>query len=364
MPENTSSASNRDFVENAIEAAIKIGALAILVSWCYSIIEPFILPVLWAVIIAVAIFPAYEKLSAKLGGRKKMTATLLSLSAIIFLIAPTVMMSDSLIGAAKVISGGLQNGTLAIPPPQISVKAWPLIGESLYDFWNLAATNIEAAVNKVGPQLKGLGSWLLATAAGIGSSVVQFVISIIIAGVFLVTASKGAQAVDAIATRLAGADGPGLAKLSRDTIRSVAQGVLGVALIQAVLAGIGLMVMGVPGAGLWALLVLIIAIVQLPPILILGPIIFYVFSSAETLPAILFTVWSLIVSASDAFLKPMFLGRGMDTPMLVILLGAIGGMVSSGIIGLFVGAIVLALGYTLFIAWLGTGDVEKQVESG
>ena len=129
-------------------------------------------------------------------------------------------------------------------------------------------------------------------------------------------------------------------------MRSVAQGVLCVAFIQAILAGIGLLVMDVPGAGLWALLVLIVAVIQLPPIMI------YVFSVADTLPAVIFTIWGILVSGSDAFLKPLLLGRGLDIPMLVILIGAFGGMMLYGIIGLFIGAVVLAIGYKLFVAWL------------
>ena len=133
-------------------------------------------------------------------------------------------------------------------------------------------------------------------------------------------------------------------------------GVLGVALIQAVLAAIGMGVMGVPGWGLWSIVILVFAIAQLPPILVLGFVIAYVFSVADTTPAVIFAIYSLIVSASDGFLKPLFLGPGMSTPMLVILLGAIGGMLMSGIIGLFVGAIVLALGYELFIKWPDNGE--------
>jgi len=120
----------------------------------------------------------------------------------------------------------------------------------------------------------------------------------------------------------------------------------------------------VPGAGLWALLVLLLAVMQLPPIIILGPVAAWVFSVADTLPAVLFLGWAIIVSASDAFLKPLFLGRGMDIPMLVILIGAIGGMIGSGIIGLFVGAVVLALSYRLFIAWLTQDATEADSKDG
>jgi predicted PurR-regulated permease PerM len=136
------------------------------------------------------------------------------------------------------------------------------------------------------------------------------------------------------------------------TIRSVAQGVLGVAIIQAILAGIGLLAIGVPYAGIWTLLVLLLAIMQVPTILVLGPIMLYVFSVEATLPAVLFMIWGLLVGFSDNVLKPLLLGRGLDVPMLVILMGAIGGMIFSGIIGLFVGAVVLSVGYRLFTAWL------------
>ena len=144
-------------------------------------------------------------------------------------------------------------------------------------------------------------------------------------------------------------------------MRSVAQGVLGVAFIQAILAGIGLLVMDVPGAGLWTLGVLLLAIIQLPTILLLGPIIIYVFSVADTVPAIVFMIWSILVGLSDNILKPMLLGRGVDIPMMIILIGAIGGMMLHGIIGLFIGAVILAIVYKLFIKWLETSGPSTLV---
>jgi predicted PurR-regulated permease PerM len=193
---------------------------------------------------------------------------------------------------------------------------------------------------------------LLSTAAGVGPGLLQFILAILIAVAMLAKAQGAYQFLQALARRIVGARGDDFATLAIATIRSVAQGVLGVALIQAILAGVAMLVMGVPGAGLWALLVLLLAVVQLPPLLILGPVMIYVFASAETVPAVLFMIWGILVNVSDIFLKPMLLGRGVDVPMLVILIGAIGGVMSSGIIGLFVGAVVLALGYKLFIAWL------------
>ena len=358
---NNSSRSDEDkvFHSRTMDAAIRISLLALLVLWCFQIVRPFIMPVLWGAIMAVAIYPLFVKAYAAFGGRQKLTATLITLLALAILIVPTVMLSSSMIESSKTLAADIEAGTLTVPPPSDKVKDWPLIGEKLHSAWSLASTNLEGALGKFKPQVEAVSKWLLSAAAGVGGGILMFVVSIIIAGAFLVYGRSGSQAMESIAGRVMGKKGgKDFVDLAGATIRSVAQGVLGVALIQSILAGIGLLVMGVPYAGVWAALVLLLAIIQLPPLLILGPIVVYVFSVAETVPALIFMVWSMVVSVSDGFLKPLFLGRGMDIPMLVILLGAIGGMVLSGIIGLFVGAVVLAVGYTLFVSWL---DQEQPV---
>jgi predicted PurR-regulated permease PerM len=242
------------------------------------------------------------------------------------------------------------------------VKEWPVIGERLYAFWSLASQNLVAAAQKIGPELKAAGSWALSGVAGAGLGILSFVIAIIISGMLLANADKCTSMAERLAVRIAGEQGADFASIAGGTVRSVAQGVLGVAFIQAVLAGIGLLVMGVPAAGLWALLVMLLAIVQLPALLVLGPIIVYVFSVSSTVPAVIFMIYMILVSLSDSVLKPLLLGRGVELPMLVILIGAIGGMMLSGIVGLFVGAVILALGYKLFVAWLDrdatTGEPE------
>jgi len=191
--------------------------------------------------------------------------------------------------------------------------------------------------------------------------ILGFAVSIIIAGVFMVSAETSYQAFRVVGHRLGGEQGTDFVDLSVATVRSVAKGVLGVAFIQTLLAAIGLIVMDIPAAGIWASIILLLAIMQLPPLLVLAPIAIWVFSTAEPVPATTFLVYALFVGFSDAILKPMLLGRGVKVPMLVILLGAIGGMISSGIIGLFFGAVILALGYELFMSWLyqeeGQGDV-------
>ena len=363
MDSSSTVLSNKEFVSRAVEASIRIGLILLIASWCFMIVGPFILPVLWAIIITVAIHPLFQMIRSRLGGRSKLTATLITLLALALLIIPSVMLSKSLIQSMQYLSSSIQDGSLVITQPPQEVRDWPIIGESLDSIWSLAATNLEDAVVQVAPQLKSVGKGMLSVAAGVGGGILQFVVSIIIMGVLLANVEGGGKFVKKLSARLVGDKGEAFAQLAGDTISSVAKGVLGVAIIQAILAGVGLLVAGVPGAGLWALLVLLLAIIQLPPLLILGPIIAYQFTVVDTTPAVLFMIWSILVSMSDAVLKPLFLGRGMETPMLVILLGAIGGMILSGIIGLFVGAVVLALGYDLFMAWLDQ-DAQPAEEQG
>ena len=353
MSHSSRSEEDKAFHTRTIDAAIRIALLALLVLWCFNIVRPFIMPVLWGAIMAVAIYPLYVKAYTAFGGRQKLTATLITVLALALLITPTVMLSGSMIESSKTLAEQVETGTLVVPPPAESVKEWPLIGEKTYGAWMLASVNLEAALKKFKPQVTAVSKWALSAAAGVGGGILMFIVSIIIAGAFLVVGRSGSAAIETVAGRVMGEKGgTEFVSLAGATIRSVAQGVLGVAVIQSTLAAIGLLVMGVPYAGVWAALILLLAIVQLPPLLILGPIVVYEFTVAETVPAVIFMVWSLLVSVSDGFLKPLFLGRGMEIPMLVILLGAIGGMILSGIIGLFVGAVVLAVGYSLFVVWL------------
>ena len=363
MNSSNQSSDDKFFIGRALEAAIYIGTVVLLIYWCFQIGQPFIQIIVWGIIIAVAIHPGYERLKSALGGRGHLAATLITLFALIVLLVPAAMLSGSLIDTVQEISANLDKGTLSIPPPSESVRSWPAIGEPLYEFWSLASNNLGAALSKMTPQLKKFGIPLLSAAAGTGVGILKFAVSIIIAGVLLANAARGSQVALALATRFTGERGPTIVELASATVRSVALGILGVALIQAILASLGFLVVGVPGAGLWALLVLILAVVQIPTFLILVPIIIYVFSTSSTVAAVVFAIWSILVGISDAFLKPLLMGRGVDVPMLVIFVGAIGGFMASGIIGLFVGAVILALGYKLFSIWLN-GHTQPDGGSG
>ncbi|MBU2870339.1 AI-2E family transporter [Colwellia sp. E2M01] len=343
-----------------IDIAIKLTALAIVMVWCFQIISPFIMIVIWAAIIAVALYPLHSKLSGWLKGNKKFASIIIALLGLSIIAVPSINIASSTFDSAQHIYTEIEAGTLKIPKPNDSIKEWPLVGEKLFLLWYESSQDIQKVIEQHSNQVRALSETFLASAAGIGGGILQFIASLIIATVFMAKSTSLHKGVSKLAHRLMNENGERTINTTIATIRSVATGVLGVAVIQSLLAGVGLMIADIPGAGIWAIIVLILAIAQLPPIIILGPIAAYYFSVADTTPAVTFLIFSIIVSTSDAFLKPLFLGRGMNIPMLVILLGAIGGMLMSGIVGLFVGAIALALGYELMMDWLGqTADEES-----
>jgi predicted PurR-regulated permease PerM len=361
---NSPDNSNNNPTSLAIEIAIRLGVIFLILAWCLQILTPFIGLIAWGAIIAVAIYKPFLKLVDKLGGRKKLAVTLIAVGSIAIVLIPVISLSSSMIESATTIGDQIESGAVRIPPPSESVAEWPVIGKKTHAIWHQASVNLSDLLEKYPDQLTAAGKKLVGAAKGVASGVVQFIISMLIAAAFLSSAEYAGAAMHRIATRLAGDQGESLLTLSTATIRSVAVGVIGIAFIQALLGGLGMMFAGVPAAGLLAIVILVLAIAQLPPILVLLPVIFYVFSVESTTVALVFMVWSILVSMSDAVLKPIFLGRGVDAPMLVILLGAIGGMITSGIVGLFIGAVILALGYNLFQVWLKWGDEDTADAAG
>jgi len=356
--------NKNEIVNLAIEIVVKVVLLGVVLYWALMILKPFIVLVIWAIIIAVTLSPLITKLEKRFDGRRKQIVWGIVLAAVLALLVPTYMISDSLIASSQDVAHQLKEGTLVIPPPSDKVAEWPLVGEKVHAFWSAAATNLGEMLQKYQEPLKAYGGKIASAVGGALGAVIQFVIALIIAAVFLSNSEGSVKVSHAIAKRLIGEKGIEWVQLSALTVRSVVQGILGIALIQSALSLIGMVVMDVPFAALWAFGVLFLAIIQIPAILILGPVIAYVFSYADTTPATIFAVYAVIVGGSDSFLKPLLLGRGVDIPMLVILLGAIGGMILSGIIGLFVGAVVLALAYKLFVTWLEAEVKEELAENG
>ncbi len=336
-------------IQKTINTALRVGFIALLFVVSFLILKPFLGPLLWGIIIAVAMFPLHKKLSKLLGNKSKLSALILVLVGLSIIIVPAVFFTSSTVETLQSISQQLEDGTLSVPPADESVKGWPLIGNTTYEVWDQASEGLDTLITRFEPQLQEYAPKILSAASSIVITIILFVISIIIAGVILVNAKNGEKTAVSIFKTLAGSEGEHFAILAGSTIRSVVQGVLGTAVIQALFIGIGLFTIGFPAAGIICFIVLFVAIIQLPLLLIMVPVIIYVFTYASTTAAVIFTIWVVIWSGSDNLIKPILMGRGSDIPMLVILLGVIGGMIMGGIIGLFIGAVVLTFAYKVFL---------------
>jgi len=354
------SLQNKESVRRALEVSIHVGLVVLLTVACLMILRPFVPLVAWGIIIAIAVFPAYRWLRSKVGGRGKLAAILFTLLFLAILIVPIALLAETMVEGIQTLTVRVKDGSFGIPPPPASVGTWPMIGAPLQKLWTKASTDLTGLLQSLIPQIKNLVPGVLAASAGFGLTVLQFVLSILVAGVLLANASGCAIVTRSLSNRLFGDRGPEFEDLAGSTIRSVTNGILGVAVIQSILAGLGFLVGGLPGAGLWTLIFLFAAVLQVGA-LVLVPAVIYMFAIAGTTKAVLFLLWCIVVALIDNVLKPLLLGRGVAVPIAVVFLGAIGGFIAMGIIGLFVGAIVLSVGYKLFLAWL-EGPVEAQQE--
>ncbi|MGP8305887.1 AI-2E family transporter [Vibrio sp. YIC-376] len=352
------------FISNMVESAIRIGLIFVLFMFTYDIIKPFILPVIWGAIIAVALLPVTKKLQRAYGGRRGLAATTIALLGIALLVTPLVMVSGSIYDGATHALQVLQSGDVKIPGPKPSVADWPIIGSKLYDTWTLFSTNLEQAIQTFMPQIKSTLTSLLGMMGGALGSVLLSILSLAIAAGFMTYSESLASGLTTIAIRTAGDNAKSWATLIAATIKSVLLGVVGVAAIQALLIGAGFFVFGVPAAGLLTLILMILCIAQLPALLAVLPVIGYMYMTQDSTTATLFTVWAVVGALSENLLKPMLMGRGVDTPMPIILIGAIGGMLVYGIVGLFLGAVILSIWYELFVWWLSIEKAQQKEEMG
>lgn len=339
-----------------LDLFIKAIFLSLLLAWCFLIAQPFIVVIMWAMIISVSLYPVFTYLVKLFRGRKSLALTVIGLAFLIIFLLPAIKGTQSILGHADELNSFLDNPDSKIPPPDESVKNWPLVGDQLYALWSDASSNMELFVQNHREKVKGILAWFLTTLGGVLKDVVLSIIALIVALLFLSYAPSAHTGLNAFATRLLGNIGESYVTTARDTIRSVVRGILLVAIIQTALSYIGLALMGIPGASIITLLVLILAITQLPISLILIPVAIYSFTISSTTAAIIFSVYIILVGLSDNLLKPIFLGRGLKVPMVVILIGSIGGMLMHGIVGLFVGAVVLAFGYETYRLWLHHGE--------
>ncbi len=368
---NSNFQPDADFVERIasrlLDVLVRAGLVLAMVLLCYRIFAPFLTLMVWAVILAVTLYPMHQALARRIGGRQGWAASLIVILAVALVVGPTTVLMSSLGDSIRQLISDVQTLSIRVPEPRESVATWPLVGKKLYAAWNLAYTDLPAFIQSQQPKIGNIAKAMLAFVASIGSGLLQFLASFIIAGIMMAFGRAGAGACRAIFRRVVGpARGDEFTLLSTATIRAVAQGVVGVAFIQAIIVGLCLLVAGVPWAGVLSVIVLVLGIAQVPALIVTLPAIAYIWSGrAEygTGEAILYTALLLVSGMADNVLKPLMLGRGVKAPMPVILLGALGGMAAAGILGMFVGAVLLALGYQVFMGWVAA-DAQAGADSG
>jgi len=340
--------------QSPLDVLIRAGLIVVLVIICYRVFHPFLDLMLWSMILAVTLYPLHRKLKHRFGNKEGRVATLIVVIAIVILLVPIYLLGVSIAASVEHALATVRSGSFHVPPPSDSVADWPLIGKPLHGYWEQAATDLTSLTQKFAPQIKAASFAMLDKLAGFAIGLLTFIAALILAGIFMAYGESGHRSAVRVASRMVGPErGQHIADLCTATIRAVAQGVIGIAFIQMLLVGVGFVVMGIPAAGLLAIGVLLLGIMQVPALLITIPVIAFVFATdGFTGATIVFGVYTFVAGLADNVLKPLMLGRGVAVPMPVILIGALGGMVTNGIIGLFIGPVILAVGYELFWEWV------------
>ena len=338
--------------KNTIDSLVRLSTLALLIYWAVLLIQPFLVLIAWSIILVIVLYPAYSWGVRKLHLPSVIAAGVIVAFCLAILLGPATWLGLSLGTSVRWFAQRLASGELQIPPPFENVRNWPFIGAKTYELWNLASINLTDALAKIGPELRPLSTRLLVLASSAGLSMVKFIASVIIAGFLFKPGPSMVKSAGLIFRRLTTEHGDEYVALVGVTIRNLARGVIGVALLQSLLVGIGLIVAGVPAAGLISLSVLILAIIQVGSAIVIVPLVVWSFFAMDTLDAVLFSIYMVPVSLVDNFLRPIIMARGLKTPMLVILIGLLGGVWVHGLIGLFVGPIVLAIVWELLGIWI------------
>jgi len=331
---------------------IKLGLLFILIIWCFRILYPFASVLLWGIVIAISIFPLYRSLEKLVSNKAKIAAALFTVILLGIVLIPGYAFMRSMASGLSDFGNRLKNNELLLPPANPEVQEWPLVGNQIYDVWELVKEDAEAALIEYKEEVKQLGQSIISFGLGIGRGILMFAFAIVISGVLLAHWKQAQEFAQNLFKGILGDQGEEFTDLAAVTVKNVTKGILGVAVIQTALLGLGMWFAGVPYTGVWTFIILMLAIVQVPTLLVIIPVVVFLFSTTGALPAVLWSICLLLVSISDNFLKPIFFGKGTSVPTMVVFLGAIGGMMLTGFLGLFTGAIVLTLGYKLFINWV------------
>jgi len=344
---------------NLIEVMIRVALIGFLAYWTLIIVSPFGPIIAWSGIMTVAIHPTYSRLSEAFRGRHALAAACLTVLGLLVVLGPVTWLGIDLVEFLGSAIPKLKSSHWLVPRPSESVKDWPIFGPQIFDYWTLASSNIRSALAPALPQLQPLGEKLLAMAGSAGLGTAEFLVSVVVMGFLLLHEPYLLSSMKTLARKIDRAHGEKYLEIAGATIRAVSRGVIGISLLQAIVGGLGMSAAGVPGASLLTLAILILGIVQIGPGVVTMPVIIWAWVSMPPLAAVALSLCMGLVSLSDAFVKPFFLSHGLTTPTVVTFIGVIGGMLSHGIIGLFVGPIIVALAWNLTDAWLHDRQLSK-----
>jgi predicted PurR-regulated permease PerM len=345
-------------------AQITLGVLFIggLIAASFWILRPFLPAVVWATMVVVATWPLMLGLQARLGNKRGLAVSVMTTGLLLVLVVPLSLAIATLVeNADRLVGWGKWLAEFRMPPPPDWVAGLPVVGPKLQQFLQqFAAAGIQEFAAKLAPYAGSVTKWFASEVGSFGMVFLQFLLTVVIAAIMYASGESAAAWMMRFGRRLAGERGEHAVVLASQAIRGVALGVVVTALVQSVLGGIGLAIAGVPLAPVLTALMFMLCIAQLGPILVLAPAVAWMYWSGDNAWATFLLVWTLIVGSLDNFLRPFLIKKGADLPLLLILAGVIGGLIAFGLVGIFIGPVVLAVGYTLIDAWV---DQDRPGES-
>ena len=342
---------------------LQLLALGVLIASSFWIVRPFLLALTWATMIVVATWPLLLHAQAWLGGRRFLAVALMTIVLLLILVVPLYLGIETIVeNADRIADWSKSLATLTVPQPPAWVEALPVVGAKFAGRWQqLAAAGPEEVAARISPYARAFAFWFVRRVR-IGLLLVQFLLTVIIAAILYANGESAARGADHFARRLAGPQGENAVHLAGQAIRGVALGVVVTAVAQSTAAGIGLVIVGVPFAAILTAVIFMLCIAQVGPGLVLIPAVIWVYSTYGAFWGTGFLLWAIFCSTFDNFLRPMLIKRGADLPLLLIFAGVIGGLIAFGVIGLFIGPVVLAVAYTLLVNWVfqGTSSDEQR----
>lgn len=342
--------------------------IAILIAACFWILKPFLSAIIWATMIVIATWPLMTSIQARLGNRRGLAVLAMTLLLLCILIVPLTLAITAVVDKAQELVANNQAVTaFRIPPPPAWLATLPLAGARAAERWQeFASLDQRALAERLAPYAKQVIGWFLVQAGSVGMVLVHCFMTVIIAAVLYARGEVAADGVRRFVRRIAGQSGEEAALLAARAVRGVAIGIVGTALVQSLLGGIGLVIAGVPALAVLTAVIFLLCAAQIGPVPVLVPASIWLFLTGQTSLGIFMVIWTIIVSTLDNFIRPILIRKGADLPLVLIFAGVIGGLLSFGMIGLFVGPVTLAVTYTLLKEWVVAGEkaAEQQGVGG